>query len=343
MSEAQKFPPDEEVRKGVTDSLGYWVSKLECGGDAEKQWHFKRKFIERLRQSPIAEQTDLANEQHYEVPTEYYIAVLGERRKYSCCYWPEGVTTLEEAEDASLALICERARVEDGQSIMDLGCGWGALSLYICEKFPTCKVTSVSNSRTQRELIESKAQERGFGARLDVITADANTFVTANRYDRIISIEMFEHMRNYELLLQRVSTWLKPHGLLFTQILCHREFTYAFDTKMGADTEWMARHFFSGGTMPSADLFLYFQNDVAVVDHWRLNGKHYTKTLEAWLARLDQNRDKVASILDRAYGASDGPQQLYNWRMFFMFCSEVFAHREGNEWIVAYHLFKKRS
>ncbi|KAK7097765.1 uncharacterized protein [Littorina saxatilis] len=331
---------DDVLREGVRQNMDVWVEKLECGGDVEKQHQFKKKFLARLRDSTIAESTDKANEQHYEVPTEFFLTVLGKRLKYSCCYWPEGVTTLDQAEDASLQKYCDMARLEDGHYVMDLGCGWGSFGLYVCEKYPKCRVTCVSNSNTQRELIQVRAQQRGFADRLEVITADANTFFTSNKYDRIVSIEMFEHMKNYEQLFQRVASWLKPSGFLFLQVFCHRQHPYAFDVKPGSDTEWMAKNFFTGGTMPSMDLFLHFQKDVSLVDSWVLNGSHYSKTLEAWLQKMDGNRDKVSQILQKAYG-SDWEQQKFNWRLFFIFCSEVFGFKGGNEWHITYKLFKK--
>ncbi|XP_019625206.1 PREDICTED: (S)-coclaurine N-methyltransferase-like [Branchiostoma belcheri] len=341
MSAEQKLPSDEEVRGGVQGSLKYWVGKLECGGDVEKQWFYKQKFIKKLRESDIALETDKANEQHYEVPTEYFTTVLGKWRKYSCCYWPEGVNDLEQAEEAMMKMYAEKAKLEDGHAVMDLGCGWGAMTLWVLQNYPQCTVVCVSNSQTQREYIEGEARKRGFGNRLEAVTADANVFSTDKTFDRIFSIEMFEHMRNYERLFQKVSSWLKPDGLLFTQILCHREFPYAFDTRQDADTEWMAKHFFTGGTMPSADLFLYFQEEVCLVDHWRLNGKHYTKTLDTWLEKLDANIDQVREIMTKTYGEG-AAKQIFNWRMFFMFCSEVFQYKEGNEWMVSFHLFRKR-
>ncbi|KAL4225156.1 hypothetical protein ACF0H5_015849 [Mactra antiquata] len=331
---------DEALRNGVRANLQTWIKKLECDGDLEKQSLRKKKFIQRLRNSPVAIETDKANEQHYEVPTDFFLTVLGKRLKYSGCDWPAGVKTLEEAEVVSLGLICERAGVQNGQTILDLGCGWGSLSLYICEKFPQCNVTCVSNSNTQRQHIQNQGLSLGYQGRLECITADANVFTTSETFDRIISIEMFEHMKNYEILMQRVSSWLKPSGKLFIQVLCHRQHPYAFDTKQGSDTEWMAKNFFTGGTMPSVDLYLYFQNGVKIEDYWIINGVNYSKTLEAWLERLDQNYDKVMKILKDAYG-DDADQQMFNWRLFFIFCSEVFGYSGGNEWIVSQHLFKK--
>ncbi len=241
-----------------------------------------------------------------------------------------------------LDLIYQRADVKDGHQVMDLGCGWGVTSLWVLEKYPNTNVVAVSNSRTQKEFIEKRAAAKGFAGRIKCITADANVFDTEERFDRIISIEMFEHMRNYETLMKRVSSWLKPQGLLFTQILCHKEFTYPFNASKGSDTEWMAKYFFSGGTMPSSDLFLYFQDDLIIANHWNVNGKHYSKTLEAWLTRLDAKQDNALKILEATYGKEKAPTHLFNWRLFFMYCAEVFGYDDGNEWIVAHHLFRKR-
>lgn len=332
---------DSALREGVRQQLKAWLNKLDCGGDIEKQHFFKTKFIQSLKTSPVAVETDKANEQHYEVPTEFFKTILGPRLKYSACFWDESTRTLKEAEDKSLQIYCERARLEDGHTVMDLGCGWGSLGLYVLEKFPRCHVTCVSNSTTQRRYIEEEALRRGLEDRLECITADANTFTTARRYDRIMSIEMFEHMKNYEVLFQRVSSWLKPAGLLFLQILCHIKHPYAFDTKAGSDTEWMAKNFFSGGTMPSADLFLYFQGDVRLLDQWIWNGKNYTRTLDDWLIKLDQNIDVVKVLFQAGYG-QEAEQQLFNWRLFFIFCSEVFGYSGGNQWHVAQYLFRRQ-
>ncbi|KAL3859484.1 hypothetical protein ACJMK2_009703 [Sinanodonta woodiana] len=332
---------DDILRNGVRQNLDAWIKKLECDGDIEKQHAFKKKFLEKLKTSPVAIETDKANEQHYEVPTEFFKTVLGPRLKYSCCYWPQGVKTLEEAEKLSLQQYCDRAKIQDGQTILDLGCGWGSMGLYICEKYPHCQVTCVSNSNTQRQFIESKALQQGFLGRLEAITADVNVFSSSKRFDRIISIEMFEHMKNYETLMQRVASWLKPSGLLFIQVLCHRLHPYAFDTKPGSDTEWMAKNFFTGGTMPCTDLYLYFQNDLKIGENWVLNGKHYSKTLEYWLSTMDQNMDQIKEMFLKVYG-DDADQQIFNWRLFFIFCSEVFGFKGGNEWHVSQHLFKKQ-
>lgn len=334
---------DAVTREGICNALGLWLAKLDCDGDVEKKMFYKQKFVNKLNEMPIAIQTREANEQHYEVPTAFFLTVLGARRKYSSCYYPTGEESLEQAEDEMLKLVCQRSGLRNGDVVMDLGCGWGATGLWILEHYPQCIVTCVSNSRTQGAHIRKVASERGFSSRLTVITADANVFDTNNRFDLIISVEMFEHMKNYEQLFKKVSSWLKPEGKLFTHILCHREYTYHFKSEEGSDTDWMAQHFFSGGTMPSSDLFLYFQKDVSIEGHWNINGEHYSRTLEAWLERLDANEGTVREIFAREYGHGEVDQQIENWRKFFIYCSEVFACNHGNEWIVAHHLFRKKA
>jgi len=333
---------DVPLRESIRSALDGWLEKLNCGGDVEKKLQYKQKFVKKLKEMPIAIKTVDANQQHYEVPTDFYLTVLGARSKFSSCYYPTGKESLDQAEDAMLDLVCQRSGLQDGDIVMDLGCGWGATGLWILEKYPNCKVTCVSNSRTQGAHIRETGRVRGYDDRLTVITADANEFDTGYRFDTIISIEMFEHMKNYEQLLKKVSSWLKPNGRLFTHILCHREYTYHFDSDRGSDTEWMAQHFFSGGTMPSSDLFLYFQNDLSIIGHWNVNGIHYSRTLEAWLELMDDNIEKCREIFAREYGPDEVEKQIANWRMFFIHCSEVFACHNGNEWIVAHHLFRKK-
>ncbi|XP_029213908.2 (S)-coclaurine N-methyltransferase-like [Acropora millepora] len=333
---------DNILRDAVCQNLDKWLKKLACSGNVEEKLAYKMKFVEKLRSSPIAIETEKANAQHYKVPTDFFRTVLGERLKYSCCLWSEGATNLEGAEDAMLKLICQRAKIQDGHSIMDLGSGWGSLALWLCEQYPRCTVTTVSNSRTQQQWIRSEAHRKGFMDRITCITSDANVFNTQLTFDRVVSIEMFEHMKNYEELMHRVASWLKQSGYLFVQILCHREFAYSFNTSSNSDTEWMARNFFSGGTMPSSDLLLYFQKDLCVEKHWQINGKNYSRTLEAWLARMDRQESEVRGIFQKTYTSDQVDQQVFNWRMFFIYCAEVFAFRGGNEWIVAQYLFEKK-
>jgi len=333
---------DEKIRAAIRSGLKLWLHKLNCDGDAEKKLFYKQKFVDQLKNLPIAVHTNSANEQHYEVPTRFLLTVLGKRAKYSSCLYSDGVEDLDHAEEAMLSLSCQRAAIADGQTIMDLGCGWGSLTFWLLEKYPACRVTSVSNSATQGDYIRSTAHKMGYAGRLTVHTADANTFQTEKNFDRIMSIEMFEHMKNYEQLFEKVASWLKPDGLLFTQILCHREFTYHFKKKPGSDTAWMAQHFFTGGTMPSSDLFLYFQKDLAIKKHWNINGVHYKKTLDAWLKKMDENIEEVRDIFREAYGEKEVQKQVFNWRKFFMYTSEVFGCNNGNDWLVAHHLFNKQ-
>jgi cyclopropane-fatty-acyl-phospholipid synthase len=299
----------------------------------------KQALIARLRQSPIAIHTDDPNQQHYEVPTAFFQLVLGKWLKYSCCYWGEGISTLDEAEEAMLALTCERARLEDGMEVLDLGCGWGSLSLWIGEHLPNCQVWAVSNSRTQREYIGRQCHARGLG-NISAITADVAEFDTDVRFDRVLSIEMFEHMKNYERLMARIASWLKPSGMLFVHSFSHREFAYEFDATNPRD--WMAQYFFTGGTMPSDDLLLYFQRDLRLIDRWCVDGTHYTRTLRAWLDGLDSHQAEIRRIMVETYGARDAKRWYIYWRLFFLVCAEVWNLRQGREYLVSHYLFEKQ-
>ena len=302
--------------------------------DAQAERH--RSFVDQLRHSPVAIRPDAANEQHYEVPTEFYRHVLGPSMKYSCALW-SGASGLKEAESAMLDLTCCRARLEDGQDILELGCGWGSLSLFMADRYPNSHILAVSNSRSQKEFIDNEAARRGL-ANLEVVTADMNDFHTERRFDRIVSVEMFEHMRNYSELLRRISSWSRPEALLFVHVFAHSRLAYPFEVRDASD--WMAQHFFTGGLMPSDDLLLHFQNHFRILDRWRLSGVHYQKTAEAWLERLDRRRDQVLSLFARVHGKDEALRWLVRWRVFFMACAELFGFDRGQEWIVSHYLFE---
>lgn len=333
----RELVPDRLLRLAIRRILRNHLWKLEHGGDLSQQQDHMRALIQSFRQGPIALNTEEANAQHYELPTEFFTKFLGSRMKYSASYWPERVRDLDEAEDASLRQYCERAGVADGMDILELGCGWGALSLWLAEKYPKARILAVSNSRTQREYILAQAAQRGY-RNLEVQTANINDFTTPRRFDRVMSIEMFEHMRNYECLMEKIASCLRPGGRLFVQIFAGRRFAFAVNLA----NNWMARYFFAGGTVPSADLLLYFQRDLTIADHWRLNGTHYSKTLGAWLKRYDARRGEIMPILARTYGAKDAARWWVRWRLFMLTCSEWMGYNDGGEYIVAHYLFERR-
>jgi cyclopropane-fatty-acyl-phospholipid synthase len=259
--------------------------------------------------------------------------------KYSCAWYPRGNETLDEAEEAMLALTCDRAQLRDGQDVLELGCGWGSLTLWMAEKYPNSRVTAVSNSAPQREYINARASARGL-ANVKVLTADMNSFAAEDRHDRVVSVEMFEHMRNYPELLRRVSTWLKPGGKLFVHVFCHRELAYPFVDRGGQD-DWMARHFFTGGIMPSEGLLPRFQDHVALERLWVVDGTHYEKTSNHWLENLDRGRAAALESLRRVHGR-DAALWLRRWRIFYLACAELFGYASGEEWRVAHYRFRRR-
>ena len=330
--------PDRLLRLGIRQFLGERL--VEVSADrAEDIAARQNLFVEAMGRSVIAPATEMANQQHYDVPADFYAHVLGSRLKYSCCYWPTEDATLDDAEVAALRLTCERARIADGMTILDVGCGWGSLSLWMAEHYPASTILAVSNSASQRAFVEGEMARRGI-RNVTVVTADMNHFDPGRRFDRIVSLEMFEHMRNYRELFGRVARWLAPGGLFFLHIFCHREAAYLFESKDPND--WMSRHFFTGGMMPSDDLPLRFQDDVRLVERWRWDGRHYQRTAEAWLARMDQGKGAILPILARTYGEADAQMWWGRWRMFFMACAEMFAFNRGQEWWVSHYLFESR-
>ena len=330
--------PDVLTRYGIR-RLSAQRLQDEGAHDLEAADERFRRLLDELRQSPIAIETAAANEQHYEVPTRFFELCLGKRLKYSSCYYGNGSEDLDTAEDAMLALYGERAELADGQRILELGCGWGSLTLWMAQRFPNARITGVSNSRTQREHILAQAAERGL-VNVEIITCDVNRLeLPAGEFDRTVSIEMFEHMRNYQHLLGNVARWLKPGGKLFVHIFCHRSLMYPFETQ--GDDNWMGKYFFTGGLMPSADTLLHFQRDLTLEQRWLLPGTHYERTANHWLQNQDRNREEVMSVLTQAYGAAEAARWNQRWRMFWMACAELFGYADGNEWLVAHYRFSK--
>jgi cyclopropane-fatty-acyl-phospholipid synthase len=300
----------------------------------------KAARLQAWRHAPVALSTDEANEQHYEVPTELFEQMLGPRLKYSSAYWPDGVTTLAQAEEAMLRLTCERADLRDGQDVLELGCGWGSLTLWMAARYPNSRITAISNSATQRDRIEKLANERGL-RNVEVLTRDVNDFTAApSSVDRVVSVEMFEHVRNHAELLGRVASWLRPDGALFVHVFAHRELLYPFE--QGGNADWMARHFFTDGVMPSHDLFLHLQDDLVVDRVWAVDGTHYSQTLEAWLERLDADRERIVDLFVDTYGRDAAVAWYRRWRVFNLACSELFAFDGGSEWHVTHTRMRRR-
>lgn len=331
--------PDVLTRRGIRRLCAQRL-RDEHLADLERADARYRTLLSELRGSPIAIETAAANAQHYEVPTRFFELCLGRRLKYSSCYYPDGNETLDEAEEKMLALYGERAELKDGHRILELGCGWGSLTLWMAERFPNSRITAVSNSRTQREHILAQAALRGL-ANIEILTTDVNRLdLAAESFDRCVSIEMFEHMRNYDVLLGNVGRWLKPGGKLFVHIFCHRTLLYPFETQ--GEDNWMGRYFFTGGLMPAADTLLHFQGALRIEQRWMLSGQHYEKTANHWLENQDRHATEVLRVLGEAYGANDAPIWAQRWRMFWMACAELFGYAGGSEWGVAHYRFVRR-
>ncbi len=330
--------PDSLIRIGIRNLLKQRLQD-EAKGNTEAQQAHLMQLIDELKASPIAVNTQEANEQHYEVPTEFYTYCLGKHLKYSSGYWNKGVTDIDISEKDMLDITCQRAELIDGQDVLELGCGWGSLSLFMSAKFPKSNFTVVSNSRTQKIYIDEQAKLRGIN-NLTVITININDFTLDKTFDRVVSVEMFEHMRNYEKLMHKVSTLLKPEGKLFVHIFTHKEYAYKFEVV--DDSDWMSKYFFTGGIMPSDDLLLYFNEHLSIQKHWHVSGMHYSKTSEAWLQNMDKHKNKIMPLFEQTYGKENAVKWLVYWRIFYMACAELWAYNNGEEWIVSHYLFTKK-
>jgi len=335
----QGLVPDQVVRLGIRRLLRARLAELQAD-DTEATAARAQAFLDSMRTASLAPLPEKANEQHYELPAAFFAEVLGPHRKYSCCCWPDATTTtLADAEAASLRISCERAGIGDGQRILELGCGWGSLSLWMAERYPASRITALSNSHSQREHIEAESARRGLH-NLTVLTRDINGFDTAERYDRVVSIEMFEHLRNWPQAFANVARWLRPGGRFFMHVFAHRGAPYAFEDRDASD--WMSRHFFSGGMMPSDDLPLLCQNDLRLLRRWRWDGTHYARTAQAWLANMDARRAVLMPLLEATYGA-DADVWWMRWRLFFLSVGELFGYEDGQRWWVGHYLFETRA
>ena len=329
--------PDLVIRAGIRRLLKQRLRDEKKANPVEQEAHFKR-LLEICRQSPVAIQTNAANEQHYELPAEFFRLCLGPNLKYSSGLFTTGVASLAQAEADMLALTCERADLKNGMEILELGCGWGSLTMWMASHFPEAKITAVSNSRTQKEFILTTALKRGL-KNIEIITADMNVFETDKKFDRIVSVEMFEHMRNHGRLLEKIAGWMKADAALFVHIFTHREYAYFFEAKDQSD--WMARYFFTGGMMPSEHLLYEWNKHLKVKNHWRVNGTHYSKTAEAWLQNMNKNKSQIFPLLQSTYGINQAAKWWIYWRVFFMACAELWGYKNGSEWFVSHYLLKK--
>ena len=329
--------PDVFIRLGISRLCRQRLSEakvLSTQAMEEKHQH----WINIIKESPVALVPEKANEQHYDVPPRLFELVLGSSLKYSAGYWPQGTSSLDDSEVEMLKLSSKRASLSDGQEVLELGCGWGSLTFHIAQNFPNSEITAVSNSNDQRQFIEKKCEKLKI-KNIKVITADMNDFSIDKEFDRVVSIEMFEHMRNYDELLKRVSGWLKKDGKLFVHIFSHKEIAYPFEDE--GEGDWMAREFFSGGQMPSHKLLTCFSSRMKIEKDWRIEGTHYEKTSLAWLNKMDENKAEVLKLFEKTYGKNEASIWFQRWRIFFMSCEVLFGFNQGSEWGVSHYLFEK--
>jgi len=332
------FIPDPIIRFGIR---GLLKDKLieEAKFDQQLGSNRVEQLVKQLKDSPIAVNTQEANEQHYELPAEFFTLIMGRHMKYSCGYWRDEKTDFDGSERDMLEITAERADIKDGQTILELGCGWGSFTLFAAERFPNSTITGVSNSHTQRKYIENQAQLRGI-KNIKIITADMNTFSIDQKFDRVVSIEMFEHMRNYQRLLNKIAGFLNDDGKLFVHIFTHKKYAYLYDEK--DEFDWIGKYFFTGGIMPSNDLLFYFNENFQREEYWQVNGQHYQKTSEGWLKNMDRNKDKIIPVLKDTYGEDQYKKWWVYWRVFFMSCAELWGYKNGNEWMVCHYRFVKK-
>lgn len=334
--------PDTAIRFGIRKLCKQRLQELTVTSLSEKQ-EAATKYRQSLLDSPLAVHTKDANEQHYELPSDFFLHVLGKNLKYSSCFYAEDTKSLGEAEDLALKISCERAEIKDGMRILELGCGWGSLSLYMAAKFPNSKIVSISNSSSQKTFIDSQAKERGL-KNLMVLTRDVSQLESLalefESFDRVVSVEMMEHFKNYEILLSKISDVLTPGGKLFVHIFTHKEYSYPFE--VDGEDNWMGKYFFTGGQMPSHQLMYSFQKDLYLDTSWAWDGTHYQKTSEDWLKNMDQNAEVIMEIFKKTYG-DEATQWFNRWRVFFMSCAELFGYEKGSEWGVSHYRFTKKA
>ncbi len=334
--------PDSLIRYGIRKRLEKTLEKVRPEHCEDRQ-KAQMKHVNELKNSPLAIATDEANEQHYELPTKFFQGCLGPHLKYSSGYWEDGESSedIEASEARMLKLSCERAELEDGQRILELGCGWGSLTLWMAKNYPNAEITAISNSNSQREFINSQLKDRG----LNNVTVKTVNMIDyrgegESIFDRVVSVEMFEHMKNYQLLLGRISDWLKPDGKLFVHIFTHKDISYHYEVEN--EDDWMSRYFFTGGQMPSDDLLLYFQDHLSIEDHWQVNGGHYERTSNAWLGLMDKNKKELYPIVEETYGKDQSVKWWVYWRVFYMACAELWGFRKGEEWFVSHYRFSNK-